>query len=234
MSAMERLDKILSEAGFCSRRDSARLVRRGLVTVDGMVAASASDKVDDKASVEVDGVAVVRRRRMVCIMNKPKGFVTSTDDPLSRTVMELLPEEFLKQGIVPVGRLDKDTEGLLLFTNDGDLLHRLISPRSEISKTYLVEHDGVITDTAVEIARKGVVLKDGTVCRSAEIERHEDGVSTITITEGMYHQVKRMFAALGCHVIGLKRLSVGNLELGDIKPGEVRELADKEISLLSD
>ncbi len=229
---MERLDKILSDAGFCSRRDCARLVRRKLVTVNGAVASNASDKVEDNASIEVDGVAVVRRRRVVCMMNKPRDFVTSTEDPISRTVMELLPENLLKQDVVPAGRLDKDTEGLLILTNDGDLLHRLISPRHEIPKTYLVHHEGSITDKEIRMAGEGIVLKDGSVCKSAEIVRIEEGLSTITIREGMYHQVKRMFAAMGCHVLSLKRLSVGSLKLGDLESGAVRELTDEEIALL--
>ena len=231
---MERLDKILSDAGFCSRRDCARLVHRKLVTVNGAVVSNASDKVEDDASIEVDGVAVVRRRRVVCMMNKPRDFVTSTEDPISRTVMELLPEDLLRQGVVPAGRLDKDTEGLLVFTNDGDLLHRLISPRHEVSKTYLVRHEGSVTENGIQKAKEGIVLKDGTVCKGAEIKCIEDGLSTITIREGMYHQVKRMFAALGCHVLELKRLSVGSLELGDLETGAVRELTQEEIALLED
>ncbi|MBQ7282648.1 MAG: rRNA pseudouridine synthase, partial [Spirochaetales bacterium] len=221
---MERLDKILSEAGVCSRKDCSRLARRGLITVNGLEVRDPAEKVDENAVIEVDGEPVARRREVVCIMNKPAGFVTSTEDDRSRTVMELLPDEMLRQKVVPAGRLDKDTEGLLVFTNNGDLLHRLISPKSEIPKTYYVEHEGRITDEAVRKAEQGVVLKDGTICKSARIECLGEGKSTITITEGMYHQVMRMIAALGCHVTYLRRIQIGKLPLGDLEPSKVREL----------
>ena len=229
---MERLDKVLSEAGVCSRKDCARLARRGLITVDGLVIRDSSEKVSETAEIEVDGEPVERRREVVCIMNKPSGFVTSTEDDRSRTVMELLPDELLRQKVVPAGRLDKDTEGLLVFTNNGDLLHRLISPKSEVPKTYYVEYEGTITEDSVRTAEKGVVLKDGTVCKSAKIERVGEGQSTITITEGMYHQVKRMFAALGCHVTYLRRIQIGNVKLGDLQSSQVRELSEEEINSL--
>ena len=229
---MERLDKILSEAGVCSRRDCERLVRRGLITINGQIVKSASEKADENASIEIDGELVQRRREVVCIMNKPAGFVTSTEDDRNRTVMELLSDEMLRQRVVPAGRLDKDTEGLLVFTNNGDLLHRLISPRSEVPKTYYVEYEGTITEDSVRTAEKGVVLKDGTVCKSAKIERVGEGQSTITITEGMYHQVKRMFAALGFHVNYLRRIQIGNVKLGDLQSSQVRELSEEEINSL--
>ena len=230
---MERLDKILSEAGVCSRRDSFRLARRGLITVDGAVVNDASAKIADGAVIAVDGEPVQRHREVVCIMNKPAGFVTSTEDELSRTVMELLPEELLRQKVVPAGRLDKDTEGLLVFTNNGDFLHHLISPKSNVPKTYYVEHEGSISEDAIKAAEEGIALKDGTICRSARLVRLEDGKSEITITEGMYHQVKRMFAALGCHVTYLKRIRIGGVSLGDLEPGHVRELSPEEAAMLA-
>ena len=229
---MERLDKILSEAGVCSRRDCLRLARRGLITVNGAEENDASARIADDALIEVDGEVVQRRREVVCMMNKPAGFVTSTEDNLSRTVMELLPEELLRQKVVPAGRLDKDTEGLLIFTNNGDFLHQLISPKSNVSKTYYVEHEGSVSEEAVKAAEKGITLKDGTVCRGAKLIRIEEGKSEITITEGMYHQVKRMFAALGCHVTYLRRIQIGGVSLGDLEPGHVRELSSEETAKL--
>lgn len=229
---MERLDKIISEAGVCSRRDCERFARRGLITVDGLIVKNSAEKVSDTAIIELDGELVVRHREVVCIMNKPSGFVTSTDDDRNPTVMELLPDEMLKQKVVPAGRLDKDTEGLLVFTNNGDLLHRLISPKYKVPKVYYVEHEGDVTKNEIDRAEKGIELKDGTVCRSAVIERLGEGKSTICIREGLYHQVKRMYAALGLHVNYLRRIQIGNLPLGDLKPSEVRELSEEEISLL--
>ena len=164
-------------------------------------------------------------------MYKPSGFVTSTEDDRSRTVMELLPEEMLRQKVVPAGRLDKDTEGLLVFTNNGELLHKLISPKYEVPKVYYVEHEGDVTEETIRKA-EGVQLKDGTVCKSAVIERLEEGKSTICIREGMYHQVRRMYAALGLHVNYLRRIQIGGVKLGDLKPSEVRELTAQEIEAL--
>ncbi len=229
---MERLDKVISSAGICSRKECGRLGREGRITVNGQVVRMLDTKVDEDSVIAIDGQEIVRHRDVVCIMNKPAGFVTSTDDNRSRTVMELLPEEMLRQKVVPAGRLDKDTEGLLVFTNNGDLLHRLISPKSGISKTYYVEHDGLITDQAVKNAQEGIVLKDGTACKPASIDILEDGRSDITITEGMYHQVKRMFAALGCHVTYLRRIRIGGLSLGDLAPSQVRELSKEETRAL--
>ena len=229
---MERLDKIISEAGLCSRRDCERLARRGLITVDGLVVKNASERVSDTAIIEIDGEPVVRHREVVCILNKPAGFVTSTEDVLNRTVMELLPEEMLRQKVVPAGRLDKDTEGLLVFTNNGELLHKLISPKYEVPKVYYVEHEGDVRDSIIQRASDGVVLKDGTVCKSAVIERLGEGKSTICIREGMYHQVKRMYAALGLHVNYLRRIQIGGVKLGDLEVSKVRELTEEEKTLL--
>ena len=231
---LERLDKILSQAGICSRKDCARLARRGQITVDGQTVKDPSVKIDENASIEVDGKSIARRRTVVCIMNKKAGYVTSTDDPTSPTVMELLPDDLLRQSVVPAGRLDKDTEGLLVLTNDGDLLHRLISPKSEVEKEYYIEYEGNLKADAPEIAKKGVELKDGTVCKSADMKNLEKGRCTLTIREGMYHQIKRMVAALGAHVRYLKRIRIGKLELGNLEPGAVRELTPEETRALFD
>ena len=229
---MERLDKIISEAGLCSRRDCERLAKRGRITVDGVIVKNASEKVSDTAIIEIDGEPVSRHREVVCIMNKPAGFVTSTDDDRNPTVMELLPEDMLRQQVVPAGRLDKDTEGLLVFTNNGDLLHKLISPKHKVPKVYYVEHEGDVDSSIIQKATDGVTLKDGTVCKSAVIERLGEGRSTICIREGMYHQVKRMYAALGLHVNYLRRIQIGGVPLADLKPSEVRELTAQEIEAL--
>ena len=225
---MQRLDKILSEAGICSRRDCARLVRRKLILIDGNPATDSAEKISDDAEITVDGVPVVRKRHIVLIMNKRGGLVTSTEDPLSPTVMEDLPEEMLSQGVLPAGRLDKDTEGLLVFTNDGDLLHRLISPKSEVTKEYYIEYEGTLQSDAPDRAKEGIKLKDGSICKSADLTILDGNRCTICIREGMYHQVKRMIAALGAHVTFLRRTRIGALEIGNLKAGEVRELSQKE------
>ncbi len=229
---MERLDHILSKAGFCSRKDALRYARKGLIRVDGLIVRRSDEKVDENAKIEIDGVLLEPHRTMVCMMNKPSGLITSTSDDRNRTVMELLSESMLRQGVVPVGRLDKDTEGLLLFTNAGDLQHRLISPRQGVSKVYYVEHEGDITEKDIQKAKEGIALKDGSLCKSAEITGLGEGRSTIELHEGMYHQVKRMYAALGHHVTFLRRIRIGSVGLGDLPLGEVRELTEQEISAL--
>lgn len=229
---MERLDKIISNSGYASRKQCGKIAREGRITVNGQVVRMLDMKVDENAIIAIDGQELERHRTVVCMMNKPSGYVTSTDDPTSPTVMELLPEAMLRQKVVPAGRLDKDTEGLLIFTNDGDLLHRLISPKSEVAKQYYIEYEGTLKPEAPEMAKSGVVLRDGTVCKSADLKLLEEGRCTMTIREGMYHQIKRMVAAMGAHVTHLKRIRIGALELGELENGEVGELSEREIGLL--
>ena len=229
---MERLDKIISNSGYCSRKQCGKLAREGLITVDGQVVRMLDTKVPESAVIAIDGQILERRRRIVCILNKPQGFVTSTEDDRSRTVMELLPESLLAQKVLPAGRLDKDTEGLLVFTNDGDLLHRLISPKSDVTKEYYIEYEGTLQPDAPERAKEGIILRDGSICKSADLKILDGNRCTISISQGMYHQVKRMIAALGAHVTFLRRTRIGALEIGDLKTGEVRELSQKEAESL--
>ena len=158
------------------------------------------------------------------MLHKPAGFVTSTDEPGSRTVMELLPERWRRLGALPVGRLDKDTEGLLLFTNDGQLAHKLISPRSDVWTVYYAEHDGTAQAADVEAFSQGVTLADGTRCLPARLRPIADGKCYVDVQEGKYHQVRRMLASRGLPVTYLKRVQFGTLELGDLPRGEVREI----------
>ncbi len=231
---MERLDKILSSSGLCTRREARVLVREKRITVNGKEASSPDMKINEEDNILLDGEKIERMHSVTAVMNKSEGFVTSTDDPGSRTVMELLPERFRRLGLYPVGRLDKDTTGLLLFTNDGDLAHRLISPRRNVEKEYLVTHTGTVTDEIIEEFRRGLVLKDGTVCRSAELKRVADNQSLLTITEGKYHQVKRMMGSKGLAVTALERVREGKLTLSGLGRGEVRELTEEEIESLTD
>ena len=171
---------------------------------------------------------------MVVMLNKPAGFVTATEDPRDRTVMELLPNEYRNQDLKPVGRLDKATEGLLLFTNDGDLLHRLISPKKEVPKVYYAKHEGTAGPEDIQAFREGLTLRDGTVCLSAELEPLGPGESLITVCEGKYHQVRRMMASRNMTVLYLERRREGTLELGELKRGCVRELTEMEIAALEE
>ncbi len=166
------------------------------------------------------------------MLNKPAGYVTATEDKTEKTVMELLPAVFLSMDVKPVGRLDKATEGLLLFTNDGDLLHRLISPKKEVQKVYYARHEGQAGPGDTAAFAQGLTLKDGTVCRSARLEPLGPGESRITVCEGKYHQVRRMMAARGMTVTYLERQREGCLHLGNLPRGEVRELDLEEILAL--
>lgn len=230
---MERLDKFLTNAGVATRSQVKVILKSGRVRVDGIAVKDGSVKIDpDKQTVTLDGEIIGGRRRMVVMLNKPEGFVTSTEDPRDKTVMELLPKEYAGQDLKPVGRLDKATEGLLLFTNDGDLLHRLISPKKEVPKIYYAKHEGTAGAADVEAFAAGLTLRDGTVCLPAKLEPLGEGESLVTVCEGKYHQVRRMMASRQMTVLYLERRSEGGLELGDLARGRTRELTETEIQNL--
>lgn len=230
---MERLDKFLSDAGVASRRELKTLLKTGAVQVNGRPAPDGAAKIDPAADlVTFRGAPVERPRRVVLMLHKPAGYVTSTEDPRDRTVMELIPDRYRRQNVVPVGRLDKDTEGLLLLTNDGELAHRLISPRRGVEKRYYARHEGTASTEDVTAFAEGLTLKDGTLCRSAVLRPLGPGESEITVTEGKYHQVRRMMASRGMTVTYLRREQEGSLALGDLPAGQVRELTEAELSAL--
>ena len=227
---MERLDKFLTASGAGSRSEVKLLLKAGRVTVDGIVERDNGRKIDpDTQKICLDGEILGGKRRVVLMLHKPAGYVTATEDPVERTVMELLPIQYRSMELRPVGRLDKATEGLLLFTNDGDLLHRLISPKKEIPKVYYARHEGEATREDVEAFADGLTLRDGTVCLSAVLQPLGPGESLITVCEGKYHQVRRMMASRGMHVAYLKRQQEGSLKLGDLPLGQTRELVEVEI-----
>ncbi len=230
---MERLDKFLTNAGVATRSQVKLILKQGRVRLDGLPVKDGAVKLDPaRQTVTLDGEIIGGKRRMVVMLNKPEGFVTSTEDPRDRTVMELLPKEYVSQDLKPVGRLDKATEGLLLFTNDGDLLHRLISPKKEVPKLYYAKHEGTAGQEDVAAFAAGLTLRDGTVCLPAKLEPLGPGESLITVCEGKYHQVRRMMASRGMTVLYLERRCEGGLELGGLPRGGVRELSETEIQIL--
>ena len=227
---MERLDKFLCDSGVGTRSQVKAILKSGRVTVDGIVERDNSRKIDpQKQMVCCDGEVLGGYRTVVVMLNKPAGFVTATEDARERTVMELLPGRYKIMDLKPIGRLDKATEGLLLFTNDGDLLHRLISPKKEVPKVYYARHEGAATDEDVIAFQEGLELHDGTKCLSALLEPLGVGESLITVCEGKYHQVRRMMASRGMHVAYLQRRQEGGLVLGDLPLGQCRELTEQEI-----
>jgi 16S rRNA pseudouridine516 synthase len=230
---MERLDKFLCDSGAGTRSQVKGILKAGRVTVDGLVERDNSRKIDPaRQTVCLDGEVLGGKRRLVVMLNKPAGFVTATEDKTERTVMELLPPEVRAQDVKPVGRLDKATEGLLLFTNDGDLLHRLISPKKEVPKIYYARHEGTATAEDVAAFAAGLTLGDGTVCLPATLEPMGAGESLVTVCEGKYHQVRRMMASRGMPVTYLERRQEGGLTLGDLPRGQVRELTEQELRTL--
>lgn len=229
---MERLDKFLCDCGIGTRSQVKAILKTGAVTVNEVPEKDGSRKINPGTDrVCCRGQLLGSEGRVVVMLNKPAGYVTATEDKTEKTVMELLPAEYRHLDLKPVGRLDKQTEGLLLFTNDGDLLHRLISPKKQVQKVYYAQHEGQATLADVQAFREGLVLKDGTVCLPAELEGLGPGESLVTVCEGKYHQVRRMMAARGMPVTYLERRQEGHLTLGQLPRGAVRRLTEAEISL---
>lgn len=229
-----RLDKLLSHLNCGSRKEVQALIRAGRVTVDGTVQRDPAFKVDpDRAETAVDGTVQRYRAQRYYMLNKPAGVITASRDERHDTVLELFPAD-IRRGLFAVGRLDKDTEGLLLLTNDGELTHRLLSPRYHVDKRYLARVDGDLSPADVSTFAAGMTLPDGLVCLPAGLELlPQPRTCIVTLREGKFHQVKRMLAACGAPVLYLKRLSMGPLTLpDDLPPGAYRLLTDEEISAL--
>jgi 16S rRNA pseudouridine516 synthase len=230
---MERLDKFLCDSGVGTRSQVKAILKAGRVTVDGKPEKDNSRKIEPAVqTVCLDGEVLGGKRRVVIMLNKPEGYVTATEDKTDRTVMELIPQAYRNMDVKPVGRLDKATEGLLLFTNDGDLLHRLISPKKEVPKVYYARHEGTASQADVDAFAGNLELRDGTVCLPAKLEPLGAGESLITVCEGKYHQVRRMMASRGMTVTYLERRMEGSLTLGDLPRGAIRELTEDEIRVL--
>lgn len=227
---MDRLDKFLCDSGAGTRSQVKQLLKSGRVTVDGKPEKDGSRKLEPQEhEICLDGSVLGGRHRAVVMLNKPEGYVTATEDPRDPTVMDLLPPEMKHWDLKPVGRLDKATEGLLLFTNDGDLLHRLISPKKEVPKIYYARHEGTAGEEDIAAFAAGLTLADGTVCLSAKLEPLGPGESLITVCEGKYHQVRRMMASRHMTVTYLERRQEAGLTLGALPRGQVRELTEEEI-----
>lgn len=227
---MERLDKLLSGTGRWSRREVKALVKSGRVLVGGRLPAGPEEKISEESVVTVDGQRVFCKKYVYLMLHKPGGLVSSTEDPREPTIFGLLPPALRKVGLFPVGRLDKDTEGLLLLTNDGQTAHRLLSPGRHVDKVYYVETEGELTEQDREVFRTGMTLRDGTRCLPAEMETLAPfNRGLVTLREGKYHQIKRMLAARGKPVRYLKRISMGPLRLDPALPaGAWRPLTPEE------
>ncbi len=237
MAKKERVDKVLANLGYGTRKELKKLAKSGVITVNGEVVKDTATKIDPENDEIVFMDELVRYRKYVYLMlNKPAGYISATEDYLHDTVLELIDEEYLVFNLFPVGRLDKDTEGLLMLTNDGQLAHRLLAPKNRVPKTYFAKVSGIVDEHDVEEFSDGVMLDDGYETLPAELKivnvSESDLISEIelTIVEGKFHQVKRMFEAVGKSVVYLKRLSMGNLILdNDLELGEYREITEEEL-----
>ena len=233
-----RLDRFISTTTILSRAEAKKRIKKGIL-INNVLVKSPDYKVDEfNDQVIIDGVRLVYQKFIYIMMNKPKDTVSATEDAIEKTVVDILNEEDRIQKVFPVGRLDKDTEGLMLLTNDGDLAHRLISPKKNVEKKYYVEVNGELKNEHLEVVKKGVILENGYRCKSARLEILDSSESSskanIYITEGKFHQVKRMMKSLGVTVTYLKRLSIGNLSLDkNLKLGEYRYLTDEELNKLN-
>lgn len=232
MGELLRLDKYLADAGVGTRSQVKQMIRKGQIAINGEPVKKPDQKVDgEKDKIEVMGKEIRYQKYRYLLLHKPSGYVSATEDKKEQTVLSLLPEE-LRKDLFPVGRLDKDTEGLLLLTNDGALAHRLLSPKKHVNKTYYALVQGRVTDEDQAAFLQGVDIgdeKDTLPAQLEILEAAEESRILLTIQEGRFHQVKRMFEARGKKVVYLKRISMGPLALEEeLKPGDYRELTEEE------
>lgn len=237
MAKKQRLEKVLSNLGYGTRSEIKKYCKYGIVTVNGEVAKNPGMQVDpENDNIIFDGEQVNYREYIYILLNKPGGYLSATFDNKDKTVLDLIDPSYLVFEPFPVGRLDKDTEGLLVLTNDGQLAHRVLSPKKHVPKTYYAKVEGIVTEDDVEAFNKGVELDDGYITMSSQLNiLKSDNISEIelTIHEGKFHQVKRMFESVGKKVIYLKRISMGGLKLDEnLDLGEYRELTNEEVVLL--
>ena len=232
----ERLDKFISSQTALSRKEVAKAVKDKRVTLNGQLVRAADIKVDtDTDSIALDGAVIGYKEHVYYMMNKPSGVVSATEDRDERTVLDILPDELIRDGLFPAGRLDKDTTGLLIITDDGDYAHRMLSPKKHVDKTYTATLDREPDSDIAGAFAEGMTLADGTVCKPAVAEPLGDKRVRVVISEGKYHQVKRMFAAAGYKVEALDRVKIGALALDpELNRGEFREMeADEAAKVFS-
>lgn len=239
MAKKQRIDKILSNLGYGSRSEIKKYCKQGSVVVNGSEVSNPGTQVDtENDEILFNGEEVVYREYIYLMMNKPDGYISATTDKYDSTVLDLIDVSYLAFEPFPVGRLDKDTEGLLVLTNDGKLSHRVLSPKKHVPKTYYAKIDGIVTEKDVEAFAEGVVLDDGYKTMASQLKilkSDEESEIELTIHEGKFHQVKRMFESVDKKVVYLKRLSMGNLKLDEsLELGEYRELTDEEVKLIEE
>jgi len=227
---MERLDKVIGSQTEYSRKEIKELIRKKRVSFNGEIVLNSDIKIDtNHALITIDNKEIKLKKNIYLMLNKPKGYVSATEDKTTPTVLDLVPNSYSHRNLFPAGRLDKDTTGLMLITDDGEFAHNILSPKKHIKKTYYVTIDIPVTNEMVEGFKKGVTLNDGE-CRSASLEITGTYTSIVILTEGRYHQIKRMFGCFGAKVLELQRIGMGNFKLpDDLKLGECREFTKEEL-----
>ncbi|MBP3599648.1 MAG: rRNA pseudouridine synthase [Clostridia bacterium] len=231
---LQRLDKIISSQFNMSRSIARKVIRYGRVTVGDSVVHDPAFSVDpENAEISFRGQALEFKEHIYILLNKPKGVLSASEDKKRQTVVDLVPEKLKRNGLFPVGRLDRDTTGLLIITDDGDFAHNVLSPKKEIFKTYKVTLDGNITEDIIKSFSAGITLADGTACRPAKLKALEENIAEIKICEGRYHQIKRMFGTVGLGVNELERTALGGLKLPEnLAFGDCRELSKEELECI--
>lgn len=228
---MKRIDRIISEHTDYSRKETKKLISNGLVEANGELVKKPEDKYDDNVTITIDGIEIDTRDNIYLVLNKPKGFV-STTDMNERSVLELVPDEYMNRELFPAGRLDKDTTGLMIITDDGEFAHNILSPKKHVQKIYEVTLDIPVTEEMKKGFLKGVNLSDGE-CKSAILDITGDKTCNVTLKEGRYHQIKRMFGCYKAKVVELNRICMGSFYLPkDLSLGEIRELTEEELVLI--
>ena len=227
---MERLDKVISNQTGYSRKEVKELLKNKRIKVNNEIVLKPEVKVDSKKDmISLDNKVLEIQKYVYLVLNKPKGYVSATEDNFDQTVLELVPDEYLHRNLFPAGRLDKDTTGLMILTDDGEFAHEILSPKKHVDKTYLVEIDKPLTEEMKDSFLKGIVLKDG-VCKPSILEILDTYHAKVTLTEGRYHEIKRMFGTFQTNVVELKRISMGKFSLPkDLKEGDIRELTEEEL-----
>lgn len=229
----ERLDKLISSQSMMTRSEAAKLIKNGSVKINGKIIKTPSEKADpEESDIEINSIHFQYKKHIYIMMNKPRGIVSASNDAREKTVVDILPENLKRPGLFPAGRLDKDTTGFVLITDDGDFAHRILSPRGHVPKTYIAETDKDIINEYLFEMRSGMVIGEDKLM-PAQITQKNNNVYEIVLHEGKYHQIKRMFAKSEVSLLSLKRIKIGNLPLDEkLSEGEARELGIDELRLI--
>ena len=232
---MKRIDKIISEQTYYTRKEIKKLISQGMVYVNGEQVKKSENKYDEtNISIKINGTEIEVKKHIYLLLNKPKGYISTTEIKSQKTVLDLVPDKYKNRNLFPAGRLDKDTTGLMLITDDGEFAHNILSPRKHVKKEYEVTLDIPVTATMAEGFKNGVNLNDGE-CKSADLEITGEYTAKVVITEGRYHQIKRMFGCYGAKVVELNRICMGNLYLPkELKLGEVKEATQNELERMQE